>query len=40
MKDDKNPEWMWSVSIDEVEGKLMTLYSVKDTSRVRYFDLI
>jgi prolyl oligopeptidase len=35
MKDDQNPEWLWSVDFDEVEGKYLALYIVKDTSRVR-----
>jgi hypothetical protein len=26
---------MWSVDVDEVEGKYLSLYIVKDTSRVR-----
>jgi hypothetical protein len=35
MKDDQNPEWLWSVDVDEAEGKYLALYIVKDTSRVR-----
>lgn len=33
MKDDKNPEWMWSADVSEIDGKYLYLYTSKDTSR-------
>lgn len=34
MKDDQNPEWMWSVDVSEEDGKYLFLYILRDTSRV------
>ncbi|KAF4574478.1 hypothetical protein EYR36_005813 [Pleurotus pulmonarius] len=32
-KDDANPEWMWSVDVSDQDGRYLTMYVVKDTSR-------
>ncbi|KAG5221491.1 prolyl oligopeptidase [Salix suchowensis] len=32
-KDDTNPEWMWSVDVSDQDGRYLTMYVVKDTSR-------
>jgi len=34
IKDDTNPEWMWTADISQVDGKYLTLYVLRDTSRV------
>ena len=36
IKDDDNPEWLWSVDITEVDGRYLLLYTSKDTARVRF----
>jgi len=33
VKDDENPEWMWSADISEVDGRYLILYINKDTDR-------
>ena len=33
-KDDEHPEWMWAAEVSELDGKYLTLYSSRDTSRV------
>lgn len=34
MKDAEHPEWMWSTSISELDGKYMFLSVSRDTARV------
>jgi hypothetical protein len=36
MKDDNQPKYMWSVSIDEHEGRWIKLYISRDTSSVSH----
>jgi hypothetical protein len=38
MKDDENPEWVWSADITEVDGRYLLLYISKDMARVRFQD--
>jgi prolyl oligopeptidase len=33
VKNDENPEWMWSAEVTE-DGRYLALYIIKDTSRV------
>lgn len=47
IKDDDHPDRQWSVDISEVDGKYLSLFIVKDTSRVilsstlgRFYSLI
>ena len=34
LKDPENPDWMWSVSISELDGRYLELSISKDSSRV------
>lgn len=35
LKDPEHPDWMWSASISEIDGRYLELVVTKDSSRVR-----
>lgn len=39
IKDPEHPDWMWTTSVSEVDGRYLELYITKDSSRVRMSSL-
>jgi prolyl oligopeptidase len=35
LKDSEHPDWMWSAGVSEIDGRYLTVYISKDSSRVR-----
>lgn len=35
LKDPEHPDWMWSASVSELDGRYLVLYINKDSARVR-----